>query len=220
MSESTNQPANQSTSESMNPSTQEKTQEELEAKLERLEADLKADEMTPSEEIAYQLEVSGLRGYLERPYQWTPHEDSTSGYLTTILCPSNELIPRMGSFVDSRDLKTGYLDYLAQRVAWMMLQEESFQTAQSIITHYLSREGWYQIELPSKNATALEWGEAVTVYNFEFQEWLMGRETHNQSDLSFPMEPAPVTPEVREIIENLTLEEWMISVATIYKEYD
>ena len=103
----------------------------------------------------------------------------------------------------------------------MMLQEESFQTAQDIITHYLNREGWYQIELPTKrNATALEWGEAVTVYNFEFQDWLKGRETHNQEDLSFPMEPVSATAEVREIIETLTLEEWMISVATIYKEWD
>ncbi|MGB8697967.1 MAG: hypothetical protein WCD18_01000, partial [Thermosynechococcaceae cyanobacterium] len=207
--------------EPISKSNQEMTQAELEAKIKRLEEEMKAEEMTPSEEIEYELEVCGLKGYLGRAYQWTPQEDSTREDLIAILCPSNQAISRMESYLLSGEKQLGYLDYLAERVAWMMLQEESLKTAQRIIRHYLDREGWNQIELPSpKTATALEWGQAVTVYNFEFQEWLKGQYTHNQADLGFPMEPEPVTEEVKELIETLTLEEWMISVATIYKEWD
>lgn len=193
---------------------------ELRAKLRQAELDLEIDLMSPREVIDYELRKCGLVDYLDRPYQWIPHEDSQSLYLTAILCPTDEMIPMMDSYSEGSRKKRGYLHYLAQRVAWMMLQEESVDSAQAQIKYYLSREGWYQIELPSENASALEWGLAVTAYNFEFQEWLLGRETYNEADLQFPMKPVPATSEIREQIENVTLEEWMVSVATIYKEWD
>ena len=201
-------------------SLNEKESNELRAKLRQAELDLEIDLMSPQEVIDYELRQCGLLDYLNRPYQWTPHEDSLSLKLTAILCRTDEAIPMMDSYSVGSQKRRGYLDYLAQRVAWMMLQEESVDSAQSQIKYYLNREGWYQIELPSENASVLEWGSAVTVYNLELQEWLKGQYTHNKADFQFPMELVPATNEVRERIESLTLEEWMISITTIYKEWD
>jgi hypothetical protein len=198
----------------------EKSAAELQAEITRLEAEIAAEAMSPQEEIAYQRERSGVKGYLERPYQWIPQEGSRVSRLTAILYPSEREIPRMQSCLLSSDAQMGYLDYLAERVAWMMLQEESFQRAQQIMRHYLNQEGWSQIELPRPNGIALEWGQAVTVYNFELQEWLRGQYTGSQPDLSFPMVPVAATTEVKNLISEMTLEEWMILVATINKEYE
>ena len=83
----------------------------------------------------------------------------------------------------------------------MMLQEESYAEHHDALSESRGMVSDRDEERDSP-------GMGTSGDNFEFQEWLKFREESGRFELS---DGAITRPEVWDMIENLTLEEWMIS---------
>jgi hypothetical protein len=141
--------------------------------------------------------------YLEADHAWLPlTQDSTVRQLTAVLTRSGKPLQRIED----------YINLLMLRLDWMMQQNDP-QTSRTQMQQAVNQGQLYQIDLPPIDAPNMEWAQALTIYNFEFQERLMFLHPEDliedQNLLEFPLEPIPTTQKVKKLIRETTLNEWL-----------